>query len=386
MKIAVLTVEIFWMHRNYGSLLQNYSLLHTLAELGHEPYYIARYIWNKPKWTVPQSPFKNKREEVLAFIRHPFKYFQTKRDFQWKLYNEYLRPWNMQEFYKKHIWATPALYNRKKFLEHPPEADCYICGSDQVWWPDDKPEVFLDFAPSGKRIAYSASRAWADTTEKWYEVARKELPHFAGVSVREEEGIYVTAKAGRNDTIVCLDPVLLHDGEWYVKQFGLTNTPPSKPYVLLYVLNIEKLEQLPFREIEDYCKRNSLQLKAVACQGAERVIPQKYLTKADPAEFLQLINSAHSIITNSFHGCVFSLVFQRPFAAMLQTGGTTPQNTRFMTLLSRCQEMQRIVDSSNAEAMFDKLLTLQPVQALTHIESWRNKSIEFLKTCLTKIK
>ena len=374
------------MHRNYGSLLQNYSLLHTLAELGHEPYYIARYIWNKPKWTIPAPPYKNKKEAVLDFFKHPFKYFKTRRDYQWKLYNEYLRPWNMQMFYKKYIWATDDLYNRQDFLANPPEADCYICGSDQVWWPDDKPEVFLDFAPKGRRIAYSASRAWADTTEKWYEVARKELPYFAGVSVREEEGVPVTAKAGRNDTVVAIDPVLLHDGDWYVNRFKLASGNHSKPYILLYVLNVEHLESIPFKELEEYCRKNSLRLKAVAAQGAERVIPQKYLTKANPAEFLQLVYNAQAVVTNSFHGCVFSLVFNRPFAAILQTGSTTSQNTRFMTLLSRCHETQRIVNSANAMNMFEKLLRQKPDQAISFIEKWRAESLTFLRDSLEKIK
>lgn len=383
MKVGVLTLEIFWVHRNVGTLLQHYSLLKSIEELGHTPYGITRYFRQRPKWEKPISPLKNKLSAFLRLLKEPRKLFEDYAAYKEARYFEYDRPRSFQKFYDEHIPSFKGYYNRKDLLENPPEADCFICGSDQVWTPEGRTEIFLDWAPRKKRIAYSVSRPWAKTTEKWIAEASMELPYFTAVSVREDEGVDIVKRAGRDDAFVAIDPVLLHDANWYNSNLKLRTTKQN--YLLLYVLNLTSLDSIPFDSICEYCRRNNLKLKAVASQGAEKVIPKKYQVKADPVVFLNLVKNAACVVTNSFHGCVFSYVFNKPFAAMLQEGYTKAENARFMTLLERCNEVCRIVSKTDAADKFSYLLKTDSSDVQHRIAEWRQNSISFLKTAFNSI-
>lgn len=383
MKIGIVTLEIFWVHRNVGTLLQNYSLVEALVELGHDAYNISRFFRMKPQWNKPKAPYVNIFDALRKFVKSPGGFIREYKDYKHRLYYDFERPWSFKTFYESRVRNSGTLYNRKTFLETPPPGDCYICGSDQVWTPADRAEVFLDWAPEGKRIAYAVSRPWAKTTDEWLAVAGKELPYFAGVSVREEDGLEVVRKAGRSDAVVAIDPVFLHDDAWYTQKLGLTTR--QEKYLFLYVLNITSLDMIPFDAILQYCRSNNLKLKAIASQGAENVIPRKYLVKADPVEFMNIVKNAACIVTNSFHGCVFSYIFKKPFAAMLQEGKTLAENARFKTLFNKCDEVYRIVSKNQATEKFSELLKMPPTAAQAKIAEWRDSSISFLKKAISSI-
>ncbi len=193
------------MFRNYGSLFQCYALQQVLKNAGHTPFLIRRRV-NSYEWTLSRF-FKR----LIWVLLHPLAYLNGKIWSKHQTAYVDITAEGFRSFFHAAIVSTPQQYGERELMTSPPEADCYICGSDQVW-TGAIPSAFLLFAEGHKRIAYAASCKWLHVDKEWRDLARQSLPQFHAISVREKVGCEICNSLLSNSShsvSLAVDPVLL---------------------------------------------------------------------------------------------------------------------------------------------------------------------------------
>ena len=255
--------------------------------------------------------------------------------------------------------------------------DAYIVGSDQVWNPTHTggydPAYYLEFAKEGsRRISYAASLGTNYIVSKYKEPMQKALKSFTGISVRERSVQGAVSELTGKPVEVVLDPTLLLDKEDYDEIKVKSNY--KQPYILIY--SIEKNPQL----IELANKISvSLGMPVLQRRPMGGLINQlEPFYTSDAGEFLGHIESAAYVITNSFHGTVFSILYEKPFVSMLHsdTGSRTEDLLEELGLSSHI--LYDIEDFNS----FDIFKFENTEEVKERIMSLREKSMSFLKSSL----
>ena len=264
------------------------------------------------------------------------------------------------------------------------EYDAFICGSDQIWNPIGwQPTLFLDFVPSGKpKIAYAASVARDNLNPEEIEFILQHIRDFKAISVREERTAEILKQSQTRQNIsVMPDPtMLLRPEEWSALTTESENT--ERKYVLAYFLggNIEQREQAIAAARQ---QGKDILFIPYVCRSALKWEKdhEKYMAKnVGVPKFLTLIKNADAVITDSFHGTIFSIMFRTPFFVLerFRNDDSKSMNSRVVTLLKTFSLQNRLVDEipqnekwafSNSELdCIEKVRTFQ-----------RQKGMDFLK-------
>ena len=378
-KAGIITSHYYFIKTNYGSLLQNFALQRYLEKMGLFPFLIRQEEISQPI---------SFREKIKFYLLHPLQLFrrlfqkpareaEEKAQRIARFNREHPRPF--ESFISKHLNTTPITYDRVTLREHPPEADVYLAGSDQIWTLDDFDKL-LNFAPPGKRIAYAASANWGKQSKRWFIEARKELPYFTGISVRETEGREICQKAGMEQVEVVLDPTLLLDPSEYTSLVTAQSAYLPPDSILGYFLNTDALTEIYWNQILDSFKGNPLRI--IPLQGTELCIPEDSIITPDPYEFIQAFKEAKNIITNSFHGTVFSIIMRKPFLSILQAGDTAIHTTRFFSLLKSLGLEDRIYAPERGLMREQMEQKIQWEAVENRLEQLRGHSAEFLEKAI----
>lgn len=301
MKIDIITLHHV---RNQGSLLQTYALQHFLACKGFAneviDYVPVGLTLKKGVATIRKSgsPAKDLARKLCAAA-----VFSA----QQRMVNRFL---------SRHVRLSERRYHRyKDLLENPPDADVYISGSDQIWntqnanEPDDIKGYYLCFVPEGKkRISYASSIGKDSFDQGEAEMVRHALEAFQAISVREKQAVDLLASIGLKNAVHVVDPTLLLDADAW-RAFCRHHKPPKQRYIFVYNLN-----------------RNPDIKKLAAALAEEKKLPivnfadtldfirgAKNLLFNSPHEFLYYIGNAEYVLTDSFHGTVFSINLGRQF-------------------------------------------------------------------------
>ena len=343
MKIGVLTY--WWSEDNYGQILQCYALQKYLRDMGHDAYLI-RYDPRKDYRPLPFLKKLLKLSNPVRLVLYIYRLIQERRmALENKRFSRFF-----SDFKKDHIVQSPLLYTSYEQLQkQPPEADIYIVGSDQVWNFYGKAVTecgarinafFLNFGQSTvKRIAYAASWGASVLSDDFITEISPLLQRFNFVSVRERSGIDICAQCGVNDVCIMPDPVFLLPAEHYRKLYTVASVSSmNKRYVLLYMLN--NLCELSLPAVYQWAAERQLAVEYVTGNG---VIDSYAKNFASIPEWLSLVDNAEYIITNSFHCCVFSVIFDKRFAVAPLIKKFSPMNTRLSDLFTRLQISPRFI-------------------------------------------
>lgn len=269
-----------------------------------------------------------------------------------RLFEDKARSKKTQDFISKNINMTEVKYTSyEQLCENPPEADIYLVGSDQVWNPNiigKDPTWFLGFAPEvkKKKVAYAASFGLPQLSDDYGEFYKPLLKNLDAISVREETGARIVDKLAAIQTPVVMDPVfLLKKSEW--EQFAAQ--PKDKGYVLCYYMP-------GFSQVERVIQKLSRQ---IATQRGLKIINigKKEYSKlkfwknnrfgSGPAEFIGLFQNADFIVTNSFHGTAFSVIFEKNFLSVIDKETSKSKlSSRIEDMLQRLNLQDQIVDIS----------------------------------------
>lgn len=350
------TITFYEREDNYGCILQCFALPCFLKSMGHEAFFIKnKYEHNGSSASI--------LSRILGIFRrcffHPYKAYKTymenkevlalikRRELQFKKHPRYF-----DQFTSQYIPSTDKIYTQFELLASPPKADAFVCGSDQIWGGEN-PAMYLKFAPKGvKKIAYAASFGGLIPSSKTKAYIKECISDFDLITIREKDGVmYCKEELGREDAVLVPDPTLLLTIDDYKKSLGIvdTKTKSEEPYIFLYLLgNTMTVET---NEIMDFASRHGLDVKYVASGGREDEYFKEYPQVID---WLKMINDASFVITNSFHGTVFSLLFRKQFVTIPLDKAYKRMNVRISSLLESIQLENRIY-KDNFDVLFDNI-------------------------------
>lgn len=331
MKIGIMT--FWWSQDNYGQILQCYALQKYLRDAGYDPFLIRYDPRNDSsmdlcgKLLKAMNPVRLAR--YLSYTRR--KYLAAK---EYACHNR-----QFSIFRNIYLKQSEEVYHSYDELKaNPPEAELYIAGSDQIWnFGEMKLQqaknllhaYFLDFGnPEIKRISYAASWGKKCISDDFAEEIKPLLEKFDYVSVREKTGVDICRQCGCEIARWVRDPTLLLDVEAYRSLYRENDVvAPQKPYLLFYYLdNGGKFNKdLVFR----FAKVRGLDVVYVS---GNMNFDRYEKTYATIPEWLCLVDNAEYVVTNSFHACVFSILFGKQFAAIELTGKQSGMNLRLQSL------------------------------------------------------
>lgn len=371
MKIGIIT-----MHRvqNYGSALQAFALVEYLKKLGNEVEIIDYVFPNKyhlkcamPSW---KERLKLKSRELLRSL----------------LLEIFLkRNQKFESFRKGHMSLSAKKYSTISELHNSTlHYDIYITGSDQVWneskiYADNS--FFCDFAPKGKKIiSFGASVTTNTLTAEYKKRLENQLTRYSAIGVREASSVPLLRNMNLGNKIEIIntcDPTLLLDASDYDKLVEQSKINISGDFILVHQLEYNFSAEPAISEIISSAKKH---------YGCGIILIDHMFKKLDagdrkmcnlgPKEFVWLFKHAKAVVTSSFHGTMFSIIYRKAFISV-----APPKNhsdSRIADTLNGMGLSNRLVhnDGSKHEIYWDEAYSAD--QELL-INSYINKSKCFLK-------
>ncbi|HAT4243749.1 polysaccharide pyruvyl transferase family protein [Clostridium perfringens] len=342
-KIGIVTIID---NNNYGNRLQNYAVQEILKKKG----FIVE--------TLKNNEFSNFRKNyLLRKIRYSWNSSTYSKDL--------LRKNNFEEFNKKIIFSEKKINPFSKC-----NYDYVIVGSDQVWNPNFSRLSDVDlltFAEPKKRISFSASFGVEQLPEDISNKVAKEFKKFKGISVREDKGKDIINKMiERSDVEVLIDPtMMLTKEEWSVVS-KKPNVELSKPFILRYFLS--KPNVSVEEKINKIADENNMEIIDVLDPKTKEIF------SSGPSEFLYLISHSSLVCTDSFHACVFSILFDKPFLVFERNGNINKMNSRIVTLLNKF----KLQDKLPGNVLDDDIFNHNYFEANKILEVEREKVSKFL--------
>lgn len=332
-KIASLTINS---SLNYGAVLQTFALNYYLRLQGFD----AKVI----KYTY----FKGHDDRT---------FFQKLRSVIWR---GCFRPFILDvkrikntELFQNKIVFTQLLETPESLNEIASSYDTYIVGSDQVWNPrfaGDDTNWFLSFT-NKKKIAYAASFGLSVLPPKYMSEYKEQIKKIDIVSVREESAAKLIQNMGLSKPQVVLDPVFLLSKEQWREH---AVKPNKQKYILCYYMpGFAPVEKKIKTLAKFYAQKYNCPILNIGKKEYSRFFFwENNLRGIGPAEFIGLIDKAEMVITNSFHGTAFSVLFDKKIISVVNTSlGKKDLSSRIVDLLESIKHTSSLVDISKANPL-----------------------------------
>lgn len=365
---AIITIHF---GTNHGSVLQAYALSNYLESIGCRAkiidYVPERYtIW---KSLVLRKGKQYKLPVLLAY--YPIAVMKS-----WRVRRLFA------QFVKHNLNLTRRYSHKEELGQLPPKADIYISGSDQVWNNDyngnSEYSYFLDFVPdNAKRIAYAASFGKEKVNETdFLSKIKPLLQRFDVISVRETDAQRILEEMEISATYV-VDPVFLLSKQQWVG-FG-TETVKTEPYTLVYVMDGV------YGELVDYAQKikeqtgNKIYVVSFSKIKDERI--DRCFHMANPKDFVGLLSDADAVVTNSFHGTAFSVLFQKSFITI----GKKNYNSRMVNLLQQLSLSKHFIPTGanyGLEKIQNAMERQNVEQTEKKLQEWIAESKGFIQAAL----
>lgn len=346
MKIGILSL---YLGRNYGGILQQYALSKYLESLGHQVVILNRQY--------------NGGGFVMRMIRKTLKSLGVKR------YNQTPRPeYNIQPFIQREFTITSPASSSSQFAKlcKKEGLDAIVYGSDQIWRREFELNYGLDYfgvvtPASAKQIAYAPSfglDVWEYNASETAQI-KESLSRFVALSSREESGVRLIKENLSFDAALVSDPTMLLTAEQYAQ---ISSKPiQNNPYCFVYWLGDEE----SMKQTIEGCER--IKGLKVVTLNLRSTYPLSSIE-----DWLSYIANADYVITDSFHGTVFSLLFQKQFYIHCNKSGGF---SRLETLLKRVGAENKLTNPTE-EVDYSTVNT--------RINDFRNQSQSFLKQALSR--
>ena len=339
MKIGLLTILNV---NNYGAELQAFALHNKLKQMGYDNE-VINYLYYK-------NPDFKKEPESKPLIKTNFK--NKLKDFVLKWLDKYsslkypkiakIRKQRFDDFHKEHTVVSKVYNSYSALYKAQLEYDTFIVGSDQVWNPNNGTNIapfFLTFAPKkAKKIAYASSFGVGDVNQAFYPQYKEWLNNIDCLATRESDGVQIIKEVTGRDAVHVVDPTLLLSKKQWEKILVPYNS--DKPYLLFFVFKKNAFAEDLAYEIQ---KQTGYQIIRVCKNEIPLENDKNILNIRDfgPAEFLGLYQKASFVITTSFHGSIFSLIFEKPFYTI--TPASKNNNSRQQSLMELIGLEERLV-------------------------------------------
>jgi len=377
---------------NYGQLLQAYGTAETVKSFGYNCEIIniqmnrderafflklldltIRFFTRNPlnelgkvKKKLIENAFQSRYEAELSLKMEKFDLFRERK-----------------------LPISASVYSgTEDITANPPVYDAYICGSDQIWNPNyifrqKYHEYFLSFAPQKKRVAYAPSFGIQQLPSECIVAYREWISQIPYLSCREVTGVEIIKNLTGRDAVHVLDPTLLLGQEQRDELIREVDTPNYvKPYILCYILGVSTSYEF---FLESSVAELGYQVVTLPMLSGRKGYENTNCFDAGPAEFVSLIRHADYVITDSFHGIVFSMIYNRPFAVFHRKDPWSRENqmfSRILSLLSLCKIEPPLMNESS---VFDRsMLDIDFTIANEVLQREIDKSKQYLSDSLKK--
>lgn len=378
MKIGILTILNV---NNYGAELQCCATYRKLKKLGYEAE-VVNYLFG----IHPKHDFKGEKRTIsislkqiikvtlLPVVQDLFCMFSHKK--------KAIRNQRFDEFHTNYNNLTKTVYPSVKSLNKANfDYDVICIGSDQVWNYQKGYSLepfFACFDKKGtKKITYGSSIGLSTISEEAKGVFKRELSKFSSISVREQQAADLLHNLLNKDIDVVLDPTLiLNNEEWLeVAKFDMC---PKEKYVLVYIVTIKPCNYV-LEVARKVAKERGLKIVRICrdAYGERSGKDVQEITTAGPSDFVGLFANAEFVVTNSFHGTVFSINFSKPFYSVIKSKHST--NSRLTSILSKLKLENRIISVGSPLPEITDVDFTEPARRL---EAERQHSIDYIKKAL----
>jgi hypothetical protein len=362
-RVAVITLTGY---ENYGNRLQNYALQETLTGMGCR---VKTLRVDEPE--ARAYDIEKKKLSIALLLKNT-------------IVRGILGAADLVKQRTKHIRAFSAKYivesdysisNNHIPADLNDQYDYFVIGSDQIWNPSygySADIMFAAFASPEKRIAYAPSFGVSQLIKGMMADYFIGLPGISHISVREETGAEIVSNITGKAVPVLADPTMLLTKDEWLSIASPPKNKPKAPYIVTYCLG-----SIP-KHIRDrlhvLCETRQLELVNIVS------IRDLRFYGVNPAEFIDLINTAECLITDSFHGSVFAILMQTPFVICKRVSNTSySMYSRLESLLRRFHFEDREWDSIRND---DAFLQMDFSEASIILKQERKKAMEFLETAL----
>lgn len=352
MKLGIIT---FHRAKNYGAVLQTYALNKATQDIGIDSEIID---YRENKIENDYSFFKEKKKILKDLINYPLKIGK------WKKFDNFL---------KENVNLS-KIYKSSEELQHANESyDCFLTGSDQVFnlkMTGNDQNYFLNFVKNPlKKNSYAASFGQKEIPYDKKEEYKSLLKDFNNISIRENDAIKIVKDLVDKEPRIDVDPsFLLSKEQWE----SLSEKPKEKnKYILLFVMQKNKSI---FDFTENLAKKTGYKIIFIT-DGYKKLIKAKHKRTVSPKQWLGYFSNAEYIVTNSFHGLAFSLIFNKNFFVELQKKPATG-NSRLETILEEYSLKDRLIKEGKNDEI-DKKIDWNFVNSKMNAN--KEKSLKYLK-------
>ena len=357
-------IMTWFKYNNYGTVLQAYALSKKLENMQVIPE-IINYRPKIRKTNIYDMKIKFILKQLIN------KNYQKKYISEISKINE-----KFSKFRKDSLSISNEVDTYTELKEKADSLDKVVCGSDQIWSPIFyDPHYYLDFVDNDtKKISYAPSFGVSDIYEEGVKKGiEKLLNRFENISVREEQGKEIIKEICDKNVEIVLDPTLLITKEEWIKLFEIKEDKNKDNYILCYFLESNKKYLKVAKELS---KKLKVPIKIIPTNNLiDKFNKDSILFDCGPKEFVEYISHAKCVLTDSYHGVLFSINFNKPFVALKRfKENKFSQNSRIINILSRFNLEDRLYNN--------KSLNLSPIYYKTinrEIAIERKKSIDFLR-------
>ena len=360
-KVGIITWHYY---SNFGSSLQAYSLQTIIASIGYD---VRIVNYHNPHFGKTSQIFNLIKLIISSTVgKLPFKFankFSSGRlEFEYK----YLRCGRLTQSIDELPNLTSDYY-------------ALVCGSDQIWAPNCfDPIYFAAFANKGiRKISYAASIGLSEIPEKLVSKYKEYLSDFYAIGIREQEGKMLLNTQCGIDSKVVLDPTFLLKESDYEKIERKVKNCKKDGYLLVYLLN----ENHQYKEhIIAYAKKHSLRIIGYSTKSGDKHWMQQ-LPNLGADQFIWLIHNSAAVMTDSYHGTIFSLLFHKNFYTFLRFAEGDPinQNSRIRQLQDYFGLQGHIIGPKDG---IDETKPIEYEAFEAKLNDLRKNSIDFLKIAL----
>lgn len=337
MKIGIIT---FHSAHNYGAVLQAYALNKKIINLGYE----AEIIDYRPQFITELysvNPIHKlyKLKSIISLLSiYPIRFKKYKK---------------FQQFINNELVLSDKKFNNYAELnDYSFDYNVYIAGSDQIWNPEINGvmgEYFLDFVNNNMelKISYAASFGKSTLDKRYEEEIASYLKKLDAISVREEDGVKIVNNLINSEPIRVLDPVFLLNAVEWKEQIVIPEI--KEKFILVYMMEYNK-------KVVDIAGKLAKEKKIKILNISNSIkVPKGFehnLRDLGPKEFLGYIYSAEHIITNSFHGTAFSIIFEKEFFIVPHT----KLNSRIENILNLTNLKDQQINLLNEDELHEKFI------------------------------
>lgn len=380
MKIAIMTQPL---GRNYGGMMQAYALQKVLRDMGHEAVTI-NYNSKQPSFLYKKARLAYRLAKKVTGKRKAAINFEKNIGFFTQ---------DNQKFIDSNIIQSKYIDNdrdlKKYFKKNKYQA--VIVGSDQTWRPKYSPNIYnyyLNFLTNRnkiKKIAYASSfgvDSWEYSAKETEKCAKLAIL-FDAISVREQSGVELCKKYLGVDSECVLDPTMLLDKEDYLELIGDRYKQGKSEGVYTYFLDANEDKTTATQYVAD--KLDTYTYNCQAKSSLDDLSSNDLKDYKIPAiqDWLASFANAEFILTDSFHGMVFSIIFDKPFLVIVNKERGA---TRFESLLEKMGSLNSLIlEPSEISKGRVNIRHIEPVTKKT-LEEIRTKSLSFIKNSLKDTK